>query len=153
MILDDQNTFSDSQVLTVTANSTNVIDQTPLGGIPTANLVRDFATGNDVYVYAVCRTTFAGGTSMSVSLVSDDNSALSSPTIHFTSQVIALAALVAGFEFKFEAPPANYERFLGLVYTIVGTMSGGSAISAYLVSGTGIEQIRYYRDARIDNVT
>jgi hypothetical protein len=32
-------------------------------------------------------------------------------------------------------------------------MSGGSAISAYLVSGTGIEQIRYYRDARIDNVT
>jgi hypothetical protein len=153
MILDDQNMFSDSQVLTVTANSTNVIDQNPLGGIPTANLVRDIGTGNDVYLYAVCRTTFAGGTSLAVSLVSDDNSALSSPTIHFTSAAIALAALVAGFEFKVEAPPGLYERFIGVVYTIVGTMSGGSAISAYLVSGGGIEQIRYYRDARVDNVT
>jgi hypothetical protein len=154
MILDDQNTLSDLQAVTATAISANVIDLGPLGGIPTANLTRDIGTGNDLYFYCVVTTTFTAGgaATLTLTIESDDNVGLASPTVHFTSAVHAVASLVAGFEIaKVELPPALYQRYLGARYTIAtGPMTAGN-LSAYIA--TGIEQLRYYRDARPDTVT
>jgi hypothetical protein len=131
MIMDQQNLFSDSQAVTVTANSTNVIDTLPSGGPNTKSGIGD---GQDVTLFAQVGTAFAGGTSMQISLVSADDAALSvNLTTHFASAVIPLASLTAKARpVALDLPYGKYRRFVGLVYTVVGPMTGGT-ITAGLV--------------------
>lgn len=137
MILDKQEEFSDSQLVTVTAISTNVLDLTQ----GTANLTLiDIGQGESVQlvIQVDAAATAAGAATVTFSLESDSTADLAtSPTVHWQSQVIGKATLVAGYEVaRFKLPagvPSNYERYLGVRYTIAtGPLTGGS-FSAFLV--------------------
>ena len=71
MIIDQQSLFSDSQALTVSANSSNVIDQGPNA---MTGLIGQTAEGA---LFVRCTQSFAGGTSLAIALVSADDAALS----------------------------------------------------------------------------
>jgi len=136
MLLDRQNEFSTAQLLTVSAISTDQIDT--LAGNSFTNLVQNLGgTPGALYLIVQTRGTFAGGTSLQFSLESDSvNTLAASPTVHFISQVFPVAQLTANRTLAvIPLPYGDYEKFLGMRYTIVGTMSGaGSVIQAFLVS-------------------
>lgn len=131
MILDQQNLFSDAQAVTVTANSSNVIDTLPSGGPNTKSGIGD---GQDITLFAQVGTTFTGGTSMAISLVSADTADLATnPIVHYATAAIVLASLTAKARLVgLDLPYGKYRRYVGLVYTVVGTMTAGT-VTAGLV--------------------
>jgi hypothetical protein len=114
--------FSDAQSLTSgSADSTNVID---LQATPT---LRDLAI-RPMYVRLIVTEAFTaagnGGsefTSLTVEVKTDSTTNLdTSETVH-ASKTILLASLTLGAEFFMElAPGQNYERYLGIEYTVNG---------------------------------
>lgn len=155
MLLDKQNEFSDSQAVTVTAISTNVIDTLPMANNP--NLVQNLgASANQANAFLVIQvdTTFtaAGAGTLTISLESDSTANLAtSPTVHYTSAAIALAGLVGGTTILvIPLPSGNYERYLGLRYTVgTGPMTAG-AISAFITRD--IQTWRPYASASASNL-
>lgn len=131
MIVDQQNLFSDAQAITVTANSTNVIDTLPSGGPNTKSGLGD---GQDISLFAQVGQTFTGGTSVVISLVSADDAALSvNPITHYATAAIVTASLTAKSRLVgIDLPYGKYRRYVGLQYTVVGTMTAGT-ITAGLV--------------------
>lgn len=133
MYVDKQEELSDSQAVTVTAISTNVIDLTQgQAGLTTI----DIGTGENMYlVIQVDTTATAGGAAVvTFSLESDSTANLAtSPTVHYTSAGTPVATLVAGYEVaRIKLPGGDYERFLGVRYTVAtGPLTAG-AFSAFL---------------------
>ncbi|TDY25754.1 hypothetical protein B0G81_6237 [Paraburkholderia sp. BL6665CI2N2] len=125
MLFDTQSLFSDSQLITITANSSNVIDQGPNA---MTGLIGQTSQGA---LFVRCMQTFAGGTSLAISLVSADDAALSSNLItHWNSGPIALASLTAkSMLAATRIPPQRLRRYLGVIYTVVGTMTAGSVLA------------------------
>jgi hypothetical protein len=115
MIFDKQNLFSEDQAVTVTADSTNVID---LG-------LTETGEGEEIEINAFVTTAFADGTSLKVSLVTSATSTFASTTTMLDTAVILTAALVAGYRFVLGKLPDDMLRYCKLVYTVVGTMSAG----------------------------
>lgn len=137
MLLDAQALFSDSQVVTSTAASTNLIDLgTPGTPIRAAQaLTPDLGAGIPIPILVQVDIDFAGGTSIAVGLEMDTTAAFGSATVLFLSAAIVTATLVAGYEFLINwIPTGVVEQFLRLNYTVVGSMTGGGAITAGLVS-------------------
>lgn len=146
MLIDKQEMFSDEQAITVDAISTYVIDLLPpdagainagsTGG-PSANLIRDIGAGKPMYLYALVTTAFTTGDAgvLTVTLESDDNTSLSSATVHMTvASLVAAAALVAGYWIakSLAIPASQYQRYLGLRYlTTTGDFTAGK-VSAWL---------------------
>lgn len=136
MIIDLQTKFSDAQAVTATAISTNVVD---LRGNLTTNpaTIDDGVTpGQDVWLFILVTTaaTAAGAATVTFSLESDSDTALStSPTVHWTSSAIGKATLVAGYVVaRIKLPSDNYERYLGVRYTVAtGPLTAG-AFTAFL---------------------
>lgn len=133
-------------VPTVTATSGNFIDLGITSGIPSSangGGARDIGIGDDpaMKLYVQVVTTFAGGTSMAVALQGAVDNGAGAPAAFstwWTSPVYALATLVAGarlLDMDMPRPPAGVAvpRYLQLAYTIVGTMSGGGALKAFIV--------------------
>ena len=132
-MLDKQNEFSDSQAITATAISTNVVDTLP--GIR-AGLTANLGGIEAAFVVIEVDTTFTAGgaATLNVSLESDSTANLAtSPTVHFQSGPVALANLAAKAKVAvIPLPSGAYERYLGLRYTVgTGPMTAG-AISAYI---------------------
>lgn len=133
MYVDKQTEFSDSQAVTVTAISTNVLDLTQgQSGLTTI----DIGTGENFYLVVQVDTaaTAAGAATVVFSLESDSTVDLAtSPTVHWTSAAVPKATLVAGYEvIKLKLPSDSYERYLGLRYTVAtGPLTAG-AFSAFL---------------------
>jgi hypothetical protein len=141
MILDSQWIFSDQQVITVTAPSTNVIDL----GFDGANF--DFGRGTPIPLLVQVTETFtAGGAgTLTVVLQTDTDVAFGSPVTVITTPALALAFLVAGYQIAgFQTFPnmgplvgagtAKLERYVRLNYTIAtGPMLTGK-ITAGLTS-------------------
>ncbi|WP_175982556.1 Bbp16 family capsid cement protein [Caballeronia zhejiangensis] len=125
MILDQQSLFSDAQAVTVTANSSNVIDTLPSGGPNTKSGIGD---GEDITLFAQVGTAFAGGTSLQVQLVSADDAALTTNAqVHYDTGAIALASLTAkSRQIGVDVPFGKFRRYVGLKYTVVGTMTAGT---------------------------
>lgn len=133
MLIDTQNEFSDAQAVTATAISTNVIDLT-LGqsGLTTI----DIATGEPIYLTILTTTAAAavGAATVTFSLESDSTADLAtSATVHWTSAAIGKATLVAGYTVvQMAIPRGNYERYLGVRYTVAtGPLTAG-AFDAFL---------------------
>lgn len=155
MFLDKQNEFSDSQAVTVTAISTNVIDTLPMANNP--NLVQNLgASANQAAAFLVLQvdTTFtaAGAATLTISLESDSTANLAtSPTVHFTSAAIPVASLVAGTTLLvIPLPTGNYERYLGLRFTVgTGPFTAG-AISGFITRD--IQTWRPYATASAPNI-
>ncbi|MFL9916405.1 hypothetical protein PQR75_13640 [Paraburkholderia fungorum] len=125
MIFDIQSLLSDSQALTVTANSSNVIDQGPNA---MTGLIGQTSQGA---LFVRCMQTFTGGTSLAIALVSADDTALSTNLItHFNTGPILLANLTAkAMIAATRIPPQRMRRYLGLIYTVVGTMTAGAVLA------------------------
>jgi hypothetical protein len=125
MIFDSQSLFSDSQAITVSANSSNVIDQGPNA---MTGLIGQTSQGA---LFVRCTQSFAGGTSLAIALVSADDAGLSANLLtHWNSGPIALASLTAkAMLAATRIPPQRLRRYLGLVYTVVGTMTAGAVLA------------------------
>lgn len=131
MILDDQLTFSSAQAVTATADSQNVID---------SSVARDLGVGDDLYVMATVTTAFTdtgSDSGLTLALVTDDNSTLSSDNVLQTLGTIpALAAAGATYFFKISPAFVNaFERYLGLTYTPTNGNLTTGAITAGIVNG------------------
>ncbi len=156
MILDQENTLSDQQALTATAISTNVIDLGPLGGFPTANTFRDIGASDDaLWLYVLVMTALASAghaATLTVTLESDDNTSLPSATTHWTSGAIAEASLVAGYEVvKAPIPPGQYQRYLGVRYTVGTENFTSGKVSAFIA--TCVQILRYYQNAEKNSIS
>lgn len=137
MYVDKQLEFSDAQVVTATAISSNVTDI--ISNNSGKNPTRDIGVGQDVYLVVLTQTaaTAAGAATLTVTLESDDNVGLASPTVHFTTGALALAAFSpAGTVIAAVKLPQNqnYERYLGVRYTVAtGPLTAG-AFDAFLTT-------------------
>ncbi|MEM5461412.1 hypothetical protein VSR69_42580 [Paraburkholderia phytofirmans] len=125
MLFDTQSLFSDSQLITTTANSSNVIDQGPNA---MTGLIGQTSQGA---LFVRCMQTFASGVSLRIQLVSSDTAdLLTNPLTHFDSGAIPLANLTAkSMLAATRIPPQRLRRYLGLMYTVVGTMTAGSILA------------------------
>jgi hypothetical protein len=145
--------FSDAQVLTATALSTNVIDLGPLSGSPAANLIRDIGAGEVMWLVVSSPTILdsaAEGSTLAITLETDDNAAFSSGTVVLTSGALAESTVVglAGWRFVARLPTFAYERYLAVRYTVAVENFTSGTISATLQ-----RDIRIYRDYRGGSVS
>lgn len=145
MLIDLQNLMSDSQDLAVVASTvlcTNPMDLGTAGTVPAGFQARgtpkhDLGAGSrrPMLIVQVDQTfTSAGAATLKVQLITDDAAALSSPTILQSSEVIALATLVAGYRFRLAIPEGVLERYLGVQYVIGTATTTAGKCSAWLGS-------------------
>jgi hypothetical protein len=141
MLMDAENLLSDSQNLAQAAGSyvsTNTIDTGPTSspaegiqarGAPTRDFGRSRA--GDLLVQVDQTFTSGGAATLLVDVIMSDNADLSSPTVLNSTPAIALATLVAGYQFRVGLPVGITKRYLGLRYTIgtaamtAGTVTAG----------------------------
>lgn len=137
MILSLGSLFSDDQVITATAASTNKYD-TGVRGTPydgKAPLNGDVGLGCPVPILVQVTETFNTLTSLTITLENGPNADLSSATV-LASETILLADLVAGKKTHFRVLPADVtKRYLGLRYTVTGTAPTLGKISAGITMG------------------
>lgn len=146
MLLDKQLELSDSQAVTATAVSTNIIDR---GGASFNTLV-DLGPGAGP-LWLVCQVdtlfTAAGAATLQVTIESDSTANLAtSPTVHYTSPIYAVATLTAGRQlFAIPLPAGDWEQYIGGRYTVAtGPMTAG-AIS--LFATRDLQSYRPYANA------
>lgn len=134
-VLDKNLQFSDSQALTVDADSTNYYD---------ASSDRDIGVGEPMAVVVYAETAFGGTTpTIAVSVETDDNTSFTSGTVITTSQVYTPATLTAADD-KIVIPlPMNNERYIQLNYDMEGT-SPTLTVSAYLMPLSLVRNDRTY---------
>jgi hypothetical protein len=119
--VDAQQLFSDAQALTVTAVSTNILDDSQ---------DRNIGIGTPMAIVITVDVAAAGGGTLTISLETDDNSGFSSAATSATTAAIAAAALTAGAQVVLAVPPdVSAERFSRLRYTLA-TMTG-ITVTAY----------------------
>lgn len=143
MIRDQELMFSDAQVLTATALSTNTVDLGPLSG---GNLTRDIAGGDEplwLHINVPLVLDSAGdAATLVITLESDDVAALNtSPTVHWSSGEIAEATLATGYEIKAPVPSGQYQRHLGFRYTV-----GTENFTTGTISATIVRRVRNYHN-------
>jgi hypothetical protein len=133
MITDKLATFADGTALNTGAAGDYVIgDVIDLG----ANY--QLWDVDDLYLVITVDTTATSGGSatLAVSLATDDNSSLSSPTKVTTSQTIAVANLVAGVVISMRELPKNvaWERYIGIVQTTGTAAFTAGKINAFFTT-------------------
>lgn len=140
MYMDRGLLFSEAQAITATAFSTTK------PSLDIAN--RDIGKSHNIWLVILVTTTFtaAGAATLDIDLISDDNSAMSSPVVmqKIVSTPIPKATLVQGFKKVVKLDPGTYELFMGLNYTVAtGPMTTG-AITAFITDKP--EDWRSYND-------
>lgn len=137
MIVDNTLVLSDSQVITATAGSTNVIDLgaagTPYGSL--SAVARDIGIGNYIPIVVLVTQAFNNLTSLKVTLESDDNAGFSSPK-EIASRTFLLAELTLGAKLKWpnQIPEGTDEQFFRANYTVTGTAPTTGKIFAGIVA-------------------
>jgi len=138
MILNSNLLLSDGQAITATAISQNVI-QWPANGVPygeAAAIVRNLGAGTPLPILIQVIEAFATLTSLTITLETADNAALSSGAVVLASSgAIPAASLVAGFRpgVRF-LPDATMKAFFGLRYTVGGSNATAGKITAALAT-------------------
>lgn len=131
MWLDERNEFCDATSLNTGAAGDYVI-----GDVIDLGLAgRDIGNGEPLeFVVQVDTTATSGGAAtLAVSLATDDNSSLSSPTKIVTSPAIAVASLTAGTTiFRVKVPAGTYERYIGVVQTTGTAAFTAGKVNAFL---------------------
>lgn len=147
MYVDTQLELSNSQAVTSTAISENVIDTltfgsaaATLGTYTTVNTTQDLGQSNEplflVVQTAVQATDTSSDATLTITLESDDNVGLSSPTVHYSSGAIAFANFAtAGTRLVTVAlPHGNYERYVGIRYTVANGPLTAGQFDAFLTT-------------------
>jgi hypothetical protein len=141
MILDDTLVFSDSQAITATARSTNIIDIGAAGTAygATAPIRRDIGSATHIPILITVTEAFNNLTSLTVQLEVDDDAAFGSPTVVAVGPAVTLASggLGVGRQINFpaEIPEGVNERYVGLRYTVAGAAPTTGKIVAAIVAG------------------
>jgi hypothetical protein len=137
MIMDASLLFSDSQAITATAASTNVVDLGATGTIYGAGaaIVRDIGPGERAPLVVTVTETFNTLTSLTISIETDDNSGFSSATTVWTSPAYTLAQLAIGAKYLLPdvIPVGVNERYVRLKYTVGGSNPTLGKITAGVV--------------------
>jgi hypothetical protein len=141
MIVDNTLVFSDSQAITATARSTNIVDLgaagTPAG--MTNAVRRDIGIGTEIPIAITITEGFNNLTSLQFQLEVDDDPAFGSPTVVAIGPAVTLAsgnlALSRMIAFPAELPEGTNERFLGLRYTVAGAAPTLGKVFAAIVAG------------------
>ena len=103
---------------------------------------QDIGIGEKITIRVSVATAFtaAGAATLQIALVTDDNAALTSPTVlQDQAVVVPVADLIIGFERVFTIlPSAVMEQFLGLVYTVAtGPITAGAIDAGIVESAPG----------------
>jgi hypothetical protein len=122
MIIDTLNEYSDSQAVTATAASTNVIDHLNGGD----------AIGNELYLHILCQEDVATATSITFALQTDTVENFASPTTLFTTAAIVIANLTAGTEVVRVRVPKGMQQYSRVYYTIGGSNATAGKFDAFL---------------------
>ena len=120
MILDANLRFSNGQSITSTADSSNIID--------TKIALRDAGTGRPLYVVLTVSTALTNTGTVDVSLQGDSSETMTPDASRILFRIPAATA--AGTVFVAELQPGGVVeqfRYLGLIYTVNGTVSTGNA--------------------------
>lgn len=136
MILDKYNEFADAVAIPTTLNAVALLgDVIDLGDAP-----EKVGSGDYTDFYVSVDTDVTGATSVRFDLVSDAQDTIAvngSATVHGSTGAIPVAQLKAGAVFSFQLPKGfNYERYLGVLVTVVGTATAG-AVNAGLAAEAG----------------
>jgi hypothetical protein len=142
MLFDKELVLSDAQAITVTAVSTNTHD----------NHGADLGRGEPMQVTFLITESFAatGAGTLTISLLTDDNTGFSSAQTVWTSTALALAALTAG-TFIYAALPPGVERYLRANYGVgTGPMTAGK-ITAAVSPRMREDSAKFYPQAAVAN--
>lgn len=123
-MIDNSLVFSAEQAVTTTAASTNVV-RTKGGDVP-----------NRLFLVVRVDTAFAGCTSVTPSVETDDASAFSSAATVATFPTYPVASLTAGM-LGIIPLPLGLKDYLRMKYTVVGTATAGK-ISAFITDNPNI---------------
>jgi hypothetical protein len=126
-VLDRLNLFSNDQVITASAASTDVID---LGS------VRDVGAGEMSTVLVLVTEAFDALTSLTITLQTAAAENFASP-VHLTAAALPLASLTAGVRSPITTMPGGALRYLRLYYTVTGSNPTVGRITA----GVGTETV------------
>lgn len=146
MYVDKQAEFSDAQAVTATAISTNVMDL--ISNSSGKNALRDIGTGQDVYlvVQTITAATDTGSdATLTVTLESDSTVDLAtSATTHFSTGAMAFATFspAGSVLAAVKLPQGNYERYLGVRYTVASGPLTAGTFDAFLT--TDVQAWRAY---------
>jgi hypothetical protein len=134
MIVDANNIFSDSQAITATAASTNVLDLGAAGtpfGAPAA-VDQDVGKGNQIPIALNVTQAFNNLTSLAVAL---QKSADNSTWVEVATRTYLLAELGIGqLSFPAQVPVGSDARYLRFNYTVAGTAPTTGKIFAGIVA-------------------
>ena len=125
MMLDKQNTLSDMQTIAAVAStivSTNAIDLGAAATDTVGNSVLSDAGRSraELLVQVTETVASAGAATVQAQIITSASANLGTPTVVGSSEVIALATLVAGYQFRVGLNPGVLQRYLGCQY-IIGT--------------------------------
>jgi hypothetical protein len=121
-----------AQAISGTALSTNILD---LRNAATP-VLSDTGQGDMLYLCVTALQAFNALTSLTITLETDSTSNLAtSPTTHLSFSV-PLAALTAGAVIACSPLPAgiNFERYMGVRYTVVGSSPSQGSVYAFLTT-------------------
>ena len=134
MILDKNLTLSENQAITTTAISENVIQLPESGTVygEGAPIPRNLGPGQEVPILIQVTEDFATLTSLTISLETADDAALSTNAeVIYTTPPIAVADLKAGYRTSVRVLPDHVLRdFIGIRYTRAGSNATAGKITA-----------------------
>lgn len=137
MYVDKFHEFSDSQAVTATALSTNIIDLGPQG-------IGDMGNADLDIVFQVDTTTAsAGATTLDIEVWTHSTTTVTSGVKRAEITGIAKATLVEGAQFNLKVPRDmlnSSDRYIGLNYTVNTANFSAGAFSAFMTGFGGVQQ-------------
>ena len=127
MIFDKELMFSEDQVITASAASTNHIDLGEGG---------DQSLGEPIILHCQVTEDFSTstGSTLVVSVQESAATSFSSPTTLATSETATTTDLKAGYVFKLGHMPSHDARYLRLYYTAATSFSSGKLTAGLILS-------------------
>ena len=125
-MIDENLIFSDSQAVTETAASENVLK---------IDATMEVAAGKPVDLEVKVVEDFNNVTSLTVAVETATDEDFTSATVLAQTAAILLAELKAGYRFKLPTLPLGNKGYVRLKYTVVGTDATTGKIFAAIVDG------------------
>lgn len=125
MLFDYKLLMSNSQAITATAASTDVID---------TGQSKDMGKGGNIPLLIQVTEAFNNLTSLTIEVQTDSDSAFGTPATLF-SLVVPLASLTLGYQTPVITLPQKCERYIRLNYTVTGSAPTLGKVIAGIVAG------------------
>lgn len=131
MILDEDNEFADNVALPAGALGRALVTDN------INQLIADSQISEALYlVIQITQAVTSGGAAkVAFELVSDATGTIATDgtaTAHFSTGMVPIASLTAGWSVAVPLPPGPYEKFLGLLVNISGAALTGGRFNAFL---------------------